>query len=239
MTMQKMPNPKAPFTVVHSENQNQTLETKRAALEEELQRLDQESQRQREASVSEKRQLRKQLLADAEAHERKANVYKQKKDIDEALEKAIYFRELAAEIVLPEDSDVMPKSEPTRAVPTRGVFWTTLKIAGLVSLCLWSVMYSGDWILGKYPQAAIYNEVSFQKIVFGFAVYIGAFVAAIVAFAVFFPGFGRYFNPFNQSSLDFYDDFEKLDTWKRNLVGFGLWAVLFLGFIMVATGKLD
>ncbi|WP_273212581.1 hypothetical protein [Runella zeae] len=124
--------------------------------------------------------------------------------------------------------------------PTANAAWvTTLKIVALLLLCWGIVLYSGDWILGKYPQAAVYNEVSFQKILFGFSVFIGGFVSVIIALNVFFPGFGRYFNPFNHSELDFYEDFKELTQWQRNLIALALFGFLLVCFVLVAAGKLD
>lgn len=134
-----------------------------------------------------------------------------------------------------------PAPVPERDLqPTANAAWvTTLKIVALLLLCWGIVLYSGDWILGKYPQAAVYNEVSFQKILFGFSVFIGGFVSVIIALNVFFPGFGRYFNPFNHSELDFYEDFKELTQWQRNLIALALFGFLLVCFVLVAAGKLD
>lgn len=119
------------------------------------------------------------------------------------------------------------------------VFVTALKIASLLIVCWVIVLFSGDWIVAKYPNAAIYNEVSFQKVLFGFSVFIGGFVSVIIALNVFFPGFGRYFNPFNHNSLDFFDDFQTLSPWQRNLISIALFFCLLFAFVLIAGGKLD
>lgn len=119
------------------------------------------------------------------------------------------------------------------------VLVTALKIASLIIACWGIVLYSGDWIVSKYPNAAIYNEVSFQKVLFGFSVFIGGFVSVIIALNVFFPGFGKYFNPFNHSALDFFDDFKQLNSWQRNLIALGLFFCLLFAFVLIAGGKLD
>lgn len=119
------------------------------------------------------------------------------------------------------------------------VFLTALKISLLLIVCWVIVLFSGDWIVAKYPNAAIYNEVSFQKVMFGFSVFIGGFVSVIIALNVFFPGFGRYFNPFNHNSLDFFDDFQNLNPWQRNLVSIALFFCLLFAFVLIAGGKLD
>ncbi|MCP1384439.1 TMF family protein [Runella salmonicolor] len=116
---------------------------------------------------------------------------------------------------------------------------TTLKIAALLLFCWGIVLYSGDWIVAKYPNAAIYNEVSFQKVMFGFSVFIGGFVSVIIALNVFFPGFGKYFNPFNHSGLDFLEDFQTLTPWQRNAISLGLFFCLLFAFVLIAGGKLD
>ena len=61
--------------------------------------------------------------------------------------------------------------EPT---PQKGDFIKTAwKIVALLLACWGIVLYSGDWIVSKYPSAAVYNEVSFQKVRFGFSVFSG------------------------------------------------------------------
>lgn len=131
-------------------------------------------------------------------------------------------------------------AEETQTEPSDNAVWvTTLKIVALLLICWGIVLYSGDWILGKYPQAAVYNEVSFQKILFGFSVFIGGVVSVIIALSVFFPGFGKYFNPFNHSQLDFFDDFKTLSEWQRSLIALALFASLLFCFVLVAAGKLD
>ena len=236
MSNHKMPVSK-PIFVVQTPDEARQLDARRADLQEELRRLELESARQKEVSAVEQRKLRKQLLADAEVQDKKAGLYKQREDIDEALDKASYYRQLAAEI--PQDDEIADAEPEPKKMDWLSIGWISLKFAVIIGLCSWAVIESDDWILDEYPQANVYNEVSFQKILFGFAVYIGAFGAAIVAFAMFFPGFGRYFNPFNNSNLDFFEDFKTLDTWKRNVIGFGLFAVLFLGFVLIVVGKLD
>lgn len=133
----------------------------------------------------------------------------------------------------------MPEPESNSTPTSSAVLLTTLKIAALLMACWGIVLYSGDWIVAKYPNAAIYNEVSFQKVLFGFSVFIGGFVSVIVALNVFFPGFGKYFNPFNHNSLDFFDDFKTLSSWQRNLISLGLFFCLLFAFVLIAGGKLD
>ncbi|MCE7039002.1 hypothetical protein [Dyadobacter sp. CY312] len=116
---------------------------------------------------------------------------------------------------------------------------TVLKVGGIISMCGIFVLFSGNWILGKYPNAAIYNEVSFQKVLFGFAVFICAVAAVIAALSVFFPGIAKYFNPFNSKQLDFYDDFTTLSAWQRNIISLALFSLLLLAFVMTVSGKLD
>jgi hypothetical protein len=129
--------------------------------------------------------------------------------------------------------------EPVPMANSSAVLVTALKIASLIIACWAIVLYSGDWIVAKYPNAAIYNEVSFQKVLFGFSVFIGGFVSVIIALNVFFPGFGRYFNPFNHSALDFFDDFKTLTPWQRNAISLGLFFCLLFAFVLIAGGKLD
>lgn len=212
-----------------------------AANRAEIERLRKEKDRHDQSRAADQQMMRATLLKDAAALEQKAQAYKTKADIDEALEKAEYYRELAAEIA-PLGDEAAPVDYPPAPAPNESmwpVLWVATKVALLIVLCSWAVLSSDDWISQKYQDANVYNEISFQKVLFGFAVYIAAFVASIVAMAVFFPGFARYFNPFNHHNLDFYDDFQQLDAWKRNVIGFGLWAIVFLGFVLIATGKLD
>lgn len=122
----------------------------------------------------------------------------------------------------------------------KGSVWPTVaKIAGLLFLCWAIVLYSGEWILKAYPSAAIYNEVSFQKVLFGFSVFIAGITAVILSLSVFFPGIGKYFNPFNREQLDFYQDFKSLTSWERNLISVALFFALLLSFVLTVAGKLD
>lgn len=125
-------------------------------------------------------------------------------------------------------------------VPQKGDFIKTAwKIAALLLACWGIVLYSGDWIVAKYPVAAVYNEVSFQKVLFGFSVFVGGVVSTVVILVMFFPGIGRYFNPFNGHSLDFFDDFKTLTAWQRNVVALVLFLGLLLAFVSIVSGKLD
>lgn len=127
--------------------------------------------------------------------------------------------------------------EPT---PQKGDFIKTAwKIVALLLACWGIVLYSGDWIISKYPSAAVYNEVSFQKVLFGFSVFVGGVVSVVVILVMFFPGLGRYFNPFNHHSLDFFDDFKTLTPWQRNVVALVLFLGLLLSYVLIVAGKLD
>jgi hypothetical protein len=124
--------------------------------------------------------------------------------------------------------------------PKKGGFIKTAwKIAALLLACWGIVLYSGDWIVSKYPAAAVYNEVSFQKVLFGFSVFVGGVVSVVVILVMFFPGLARYFNPFNHHSLDFYDDFQKLTEWQRNTIALVLFLGLLLSYVLIVGGKLD
>lgn len=158
-----------------------------------------------------------------------SKISKYKADIDEI--------ELKYGLKPTEENTVPAMLEET--VSSTGILMTTLKIASLLIICWGIVLYSGDWIIAKYPNAAIYNEVSFQKVLFGFSVFIGAFVSVIIALNVFFPGFGKYFNPFNNNSLDFFDDFKTLSSWQRNVISLFLFFCLLFAFVLIAGGKLD
>ena len=127
--------------------------------------------------------------------------------------------------------------EPT---PQKGDFIKTAwKIVALLLACWGIVLYSGDWIISKYPSAAVYNEVSFQKVLFGFSVFVGGVVSVVVILVMFFPGLWRYFNPFNHHSLDFFDDFKTLTPWQRNVVALVLFLGLLLSYVLIVAGKLD
>jgi hypothetical protein len=154
-------------------------------------------------------------------------IIKYKADIQEIEER--YGLNQKAEVV----------AEPIERPNSSAVLVTALKIAALILACWGIVLYSGDWIVEKYPNAAIYNEVSFQKVLFAFSVFIGGFVSVIIALNVFFPGFGRYFNPFNHNSLDFFDDFQTLNPWQRNIVSIALFFCLLFAFVLIVGGKLD
>lgn len=121
----------------------------------------------------------------------------------------------------------------------KSVWPTVAKIALLLFVCWGIVVQSEYYILAKYPGAATYNVVSFQKVLFGFSVFNAAIVAVIIAFSMFIPGVGRYFNPFNRDELDFFTDFKNLTEWQRNIIALSLFAVLLLSFVLTVSGKLD
>lgn len=125
-------------------------------------------------------------------------------------------------------------------VKHRGKFIATAwQIAALLAVCWGIVLFSGDWIVSRYPNAAVYNEVSFQKVLFGFSVYVSGVMAVIAILTIFFPGFGKYFNPFNHGDLDFFDDFKTLSSWQRSLIALFLFFCLFLAYVFIVAGKLD
>jgi hypothetical protein len=132
---------------------------------------------------------------------------------------------------------VLPDENET---PARQSAWPTIvKVVSLLVACWGIVVYSGNWILDKYPGAAIYNAVSFQKVLFGFSVFIAEITGVIIALVIFFPGMGRYFNPFNRDQMDFFNDFKQLTEWHRTLVSIFLFFALLLAFVMTVSGKLD
>ena len=118
--------------------------------------------------------------------------------------------------------------------------WPTIsKIVGLLIIC-WAIVFgSGEWILEAYPNAAVYNVISFQKVLFAFSVFFAGIAASVVALYVFFPGVGKYMNPFNREKLDFFNDFKKLSEWQRTAISLALFFILFLGFVLTVSGKLD
>lgn len=130
-------------------------------------------------------------------------------------------------------------SETESESAIKSVWPTVAKILALIIGCFGIVSYSGDFILEKYPNAAIYNDVSFQKVLFGFAVFIAAIASVIIALSVFFPGLSKYFNPFNRDNLDFFNDFQTLSPWQRNIISAVLFFALLLAFVLTVSGKLD
>ena len=130
-----------------------------------------------------------------------------------------------------------PDTEPQKSAANA---WPTVaKILALILGCFGIVSYSGEWILDKYPTAAIYNDVSFQKVLFAFSVFIFGIGSAIIALTVFFPGIGKYFNPFNRQQLDFFSDFKTLSQWQRTVISVALFFALLLAFVLTVSGKLD
>ena len=123
---------------------------------------------------------------------------------------------------------------------TKITAWPTIsKIVGLLIIC-WAIVFgSGEWILEAYPNAAVYNVISFQKVLFAFSVFFAGIAASVVALYVFFPGVGKYMNPFNREQLDFFNDFKKLSEWHRTAISIALIFILFLGFVLTVSGKLD
>lgn len=221
------------------------LEAELAALEAEQQQFKaEEAERLREQRESVERRIQG-LRGDARNLRQKALTAKSKGLVadeklfaDAAIDKDWEANHLANEWEI-EEAAVAYEQAQTQETDSKGVLITVAKIALTLIVCGLAVLYSGDWIDAKYPGAAIYNEVSFQKIVFGFSVFITGFVCVIMGMNAFFPGFGKYLNPFNKHGLDFYEDFKQLNEWQRNIISLALFAVLFLGFLWIATGKLD
>lgn len=246
----KAPNPLAGTVMPLHDNPNEEVASRKAALEAELAALEAEQQQQKEEEAERLREQREAverriqgLRSDARNLRQKALTAKSKGQVadeklfaDAAIDKDWEANHLAKEWELEETTLATEAIEET---DSKGVLVTVLKIVGVLALCGWAVLASGDWIEGKYPGAAIYNEVSFQKILFGFSVFITGFVSVVMGMNAFFPGFGKYLNPFNHHGLDFYEDFKQLDEWQRNIISLALFAVLFLGFLWIATGKLD
>jgi hypothetical protein len=116
---------------------------------------------------------------------------------------------------------------------------TVLKVLAAVFFCSCAVLFSGDWIVARNPNAAVYNEVSFQKVIFGFAVFFCAIGVAIASLGVFIPVLARYCNPFKSKKLDFETDFQTLTPWQRTILALASFFALLLGFILIASGKLD
>lgn len=230
---------------------NEDTEGKKAALKAELAALEaeeqqykaEEAERLREQKESVERRIQG-LRNDARSLRQKALTAKSKGQVadeklfsDSAIDRDWEANHLAAEWEIEEAA--VPQDQEAEQTDSKAVLLTVAKIAVVLVACCVAVLYSGDWIDAKYPGAAIYNEVSFQKILFGFSVFITGFVCVIMGMNAFFPGFGKYLNPFNHHGLDFYEDFKQLNEWQRNCISLALFAVLFLGFLWIATGKLD
>ena len=116
---------------------------------------------------------------------------------------------------------------------------TILKVSGLV-VVIWAIIFgSGDLIMEYYPNAAVYNVVSFQKVLFAFSVFMAGLACVVAGLTIFFPGMAKYFNPFNRDQLDFFNDFKILTEWHRVLISVVLFSVLFFAFVFLASGKLD
>ncbi|GLU54443.1 hypothetical protein Dfri01_39040 [Dyadobacter frigoris] len=116
---------------------------------------------------------------------------------------------------------------------------TVLKVIGLV-VVIWAIIFgSGDLIMEYYPNAAVYNVVSFQKVLFAFSVFMAGIACVVAGLTIFFPGHAKYFNPFNRDSLDFFNDFKSLSEWHRVLISVVLFSSLFFAFVMIVSGKLD
>lgn len=128
-----------------------------------------------------------------------------------------------------------PESEST----IKSVWPTVAKILALIIGCFGIVLYSGDFILDKYPNAATYNEVSFQKILFGFAVFIAAIGSAMIALSFVLPVISKYFSPFNRNNLDFSNDFQNLSPWQRTLISAVFFVAFLFAFVLTVSGKLD
>lgn len=126
-----------------------------------------------------------------------------------------------------------------KPVKTLSALPTIAKVTALVVAC-WAIVFgSGEWIMEAYPNAAVYNVVSFQKVLFAFSVYMAGIASVIASLVIFFPGLAKYFNPFNRDQLDFFNDFKILSEWQRVLISVVLFCALFFAFVMTASGKLD
>lgn len=116
---------------------------------------------------------------------------------------------------------------------------TILKVIGLV-VVIWAIIFgSGDLIMEYYPNAAVYNVVSFQKVLFAFSVFMAGLACVVAGLTIFFPGMARYFNPFDRDSLDFFNDFKILTEWHRVIISVVLFSALLFAFVLLASGKLD
>ena len=116
---------------------------------------------------------------------------------------------------------------------------TILKVSGLVVL-IWAIIFgSGDLIMEYYPNAAVYNVVSFQKVLFAFSVFMAGLACVVAGLTIFFPGMAKYFSPFNRAQLDFFNDFKTLSEWHRVLISVVLFSALLFAFVFLASGKLD
>lgn len=166
----------------------------------------------------------------------------QKEDVGELLRHKRNLQKCISEIETKYGLN-QPISETAPEAPTvkhRGKFIATAwQIAALLAVCWGIVLFSGDWIVQRYPNAAVYNEVSFQKVLFGFSVYVSGVMAVIAILTIFFPGFGKYFNPFNHGDLDFFDDFKTLTSWQRSVIALLLFFCLFVAYVFIVAGKLD
>lgn len=135
----------------------------------------------------------------------------------------------------PADQEDLPK----KAEKAASALPTIAKVTALVVAC-WAIVFgSGEWIMEAYPNAAVYNVVSFQKVLFAFSVFMAGIASVIASLVIFFPGLAKYFNPFNRDQLDFFNDFKILSEWQRVLISVVLFCALFFAFVMTASGKLD
>lgn len=226
--------------------------TKKQALLEEIAALEAAENREKEEREKEERgrkqreqSLDMQLLEDCRSHlaevEESLKFVTTKEDVGELLRQKRKLQKGIAEIETKYGlnqpiNETAPEVQP---VKHRGFVATAWQIAALLAVCWGIVLFSGDWIVSRYPNAAVYNEVSFQKVLFGFSVYVSGVMAVIAILTIFFPGFGKYFNPFNHGNLDFFDDFKILSPWQRSLIALFLFFSLFLAYVFIVAGKLD
>lgn len=239
-----------PFTVSFNNQQHagptpEELEAQAAALVAQAREAKHQAEKERIARIEQDKANDLETLANLRKEVTKLE-YIEKGTTDPDKREALYIKIMKYKADIEEietEYGLNKQAEETREAAERpqssAVLVTALKIASLLIVCWVIVLFSGDWIVAKYPNAAIYNEVSFQKVLFGFSVFIGGFVSVIIALNVFFPGFGRYFNPFNHNSLDFFEDFQTLSPWQRNLVSIALFFCLLFAFVLIAGGKLD
>jgi hypothetical protein len=162
-------------------------------------------------------------------------------DLENAIENVA---DLKGEIVLLTEQLGLVEAPPVALVGKSstnwaGLSWAVVKILVLLAACSVIVLYSGEWILRKYPNAAIYNEVSFQKVLFGVSVFFTGIVTSIVAMSLFVPQLAKYMNPFINNEPDFFKDFKTSLPWQRSFFAILFFVAFFLAFVLIVSGKMD
>jgi hypothetical protein len=141
-----------------------------------------------------------------------------------------------------------PETSTTKEKPLEvwQMVFAGLKIALLLPLSFYLVLWAADYITVKYgsngadsQQVNVYNEISFQKILFCISVFFTSIIAVITALSLFVPTVARYMNPFSNLPNTFKSEFQNITPWQRNIISVVFIGLFLLALAMMVSGKID